>query len=174
MLRLKRCRKLALSRKFTGIVLSPSGTATLSPADKDLVVQTGLAVIDCSWARLSDVNFSKTTRGSECRLLPWLVAANSVNYGKPMKLTCAEALAAGLYIVGFPEDAEKVLEPFGWGQEFLRLNEEVLDAYAACSTSEEVIEAQNSFLAAEEEEAAARKDAPMDLPPSDSDDEYYA
>lgn len=142
--RLGYVKVLGLNSKGSGIVLSPSGTATVSPADKDIVLKQGLSVVDCSWARLDEVPFGKL-RG-EARLLPYLVAANPINFGKPVKLSCVEALAGALFICGIPEVAFLILNKFKWGITFYNMNKELLDMYALCKDGNEVIQAQNRYL----------------------------
>ena len=71
-------------------------------------------------------------------MLPFLLAANPVNYGKEIKLTCAEALAGALLIAHFTDEAEQVMNCFKWGHAFFSLNEIYLDKYADCETSEEL------------------------------------
>jgi len=98
------------------------------------------------------------------RLLPWLVAANPVNYGKACKLTCAEALAAGLYISGYRDAAELLMNKFKWGHGFITLNRELLESYTLCTTGEEVLETQNRWLT-----NGGPTPPPRDFPGSGSD-----
>jgi len=78
------------------------------------------------------------------RRLPTLLAANPTNYAKPHKLSSVEALAAALYIVGFKNEATKLLSLFKWGEAFASLNAEPLDAYSLATSTEaiEVVESQ--------------------------------
>ena len=161
--RLHVIEEFRVGHKFRGIILTPTGNRVISPADRDIVRQGGLAVVDCSWAELDKVPFAKLPKGNE-RLLPFLVAANTVNYGKPYKLNCAEALIAGLLICGFPSDAQKLMDKFSYGEEFYRLNEALWEIYAACTDGEQVIKEQNEYLKrVDEEDAAMRKIDPLKL-----------
>lgn len=113
-------------------------------------------MVDCSWARLDDTPFSKM-RSPNPRLLPFLVAANPINYGKPCQLSCVEAIAATLIITGFPEDAKFYLGKFSWGHSFLELNDELLEKYSLCTNAEEIIATQEKYLADAKQEKLNRQ-----------------
>ncbi|RHY35102.1 hypothetical protein DYB32_000400 [Aphanomyces invadans] len=143
---------------FRGIVLSPHGTKLVSREDLGIVESVGISVIDCSWARIQEMGIKQINSGTH-RLLPFLVAANTVNYGKPHKLSCVEAIAATLYI----DEAVQLMDEFPWGMEFLKINADVLDAYAACESSDEVVAAQDAYLASCQAEVDDRRNR-LDLP----------
>ncbi|XP_042499973.1 18S rRNA aminocarboxypropyltransferase-like isoform X2 [Macadamia integrifolia] len=138
-------KELRMNNGFGGIVLSPAGKQCVSKEDQLLMKRKGLAVVDCSWARLSDVPFQKL-RCAAPRLLPWLVAANPVNYGRPCELSCVEALSAALIICGEEETANLLLDKFKWGHAFLSLNRQLLKAYSECANSADIISVQNAWL----------------------------
>lgn len=138
-------KSMPLKQPFRGLVLSPNGTESVSPLDVSILEEHGLSVIDCSWARLAEIPFQQMRAGHH-RLLPFLVAANTVNYGKPSKLSCAEAAAATLYICGKIQAAKAILNEFGWGNEFIKLNEELLELYRTAQDASDVIKRQNEWL----------------------------
>uniref|UniRef100_A0A1I8AK86 18S rRNA aminocarboxypropyltransferase n=1 Tax=Steinernema glaseri TaxID=37863 RepID=A0A1I8AK86_9BILA len=159
-----------LGTKFGGLVLSPTGVSTLSPADREFILANGLCVVDCSWNQVEHTPIHRV-KAQEHRLLPFLVAANPVNYGKPCRLTCAEAIAAGLYIIGEKPSCELLMSKFKWGANFIELNREALDIYAKCRDSKEIIEKQEEIMQQIDREREELRAKPIDLPPGFSDDE---
>lgn len=132
-----------------GIILEPLCGKVFGPEDHDVLLERhgALVGLDCSWAHIeqSVAAVMKQTR-LEPRMLPLLLAANPVNWGKPGKLTTAEALATILYLIGRKEQAEEVLGAFRWGRRFFELNQEPLDAYAQATTSAELVDLQFEFF----------------------------
>lgn len=154
--RLGLIKNLRVGQKFQGIVVSPTGKSIVCPNDKEIVETNGAAVVECSWARLDEIPFNKIGGKNE-RLLPYLVAANPVNYGRPWRLNCVEALAACFAIVGHTDWAELLLLNFSWGLTFLKINEELIELYQQCTDSESITKAQEQWLEKIEQEAKERK-----------------
>jgi len=158
--RLGLIKELRIGSRFRGIVVSPKAVQVVSPSDRQYILNAGVAVVECSWARLDDVPFSKIASPYE-RLLPYLLACNPTNYGKPWRLNCVEALAATFYITGFDSYAEKLLSNFGWGASFYKVNRSFFEIYQKCETSADVDAAQQKImddLEADWNEARRKKD----------------
>jgi hypothetical protein len=98
------------------ILLTPEAERALSRKDRKRADKRGIVVLDVSWRAAT---FPKIPGVTE-RALPFLVAANPVNYGKPFKLSSVEAIAAALIILGEETQAELVLSKFAWGEQFLK------------------------------------------------------
>ncbi|KAF4542489.1 protein of unknown function DUF367 [Lasiodiplodia theobromae] len=157
LMRLGLMRELHVGQKFAGVVVSPKAKKTVSPQDRELCEQYGAAVVEASWNRIDEVPFARI--GGKCeRLLPYLVAANPTNYGRPWRLNCVEALAACYAICGHLEWAEEILSSFSYGEAFLEMNAALLKRYAACSTEEEVLKAEETWLAKIEREYNTSRD----------------
>lgn len=149
--RLGYIREMKVGQRFRGIVLTPNATQILSPADAPILQEHGLAVVECSWARLDEIPFKRIKSPNE-RLLPELVATNPVNYGKVSKLNCVEALAAALYVCSMPQLAESILSKFGWGHAFPQVNADIIERYQKCRNEAE-IKAVAEDMARENDEA---------------------
>jgi pre-rRNA-processing protein TSR3 len=123
-----------------GIVLNPFAEQAISPADADA---DSLVALDCSWETAEEEAFDLS--GPQ-RSLPFLVAANPVNYGTAFQLNTVEAFAGALVILGHRDQAEEILSKFTWGHTFLELNEEPLERYATCDDSTDVLAVQDDYI----------------------------
>jgi pre-rRNA-processing protein TSR3 len=123
------------------LILDPTAEQALSPADREKTKT--ITALDCSWEVL-DTDQVRSWRFK--RALPYLLAANPVNFGRPFRLTSAEAMAAALVILGESSQAEMLLSKISWGIRFLELNREPLDAYSKAADSAEIIQIQGEFF----------------------------
>ena len=154
----KRCttRRLARRNEFKivkhlkqlprgALVLDPFATKSVSREDMETVREKGIVALDCSWKKINE--YSALFRGTKHhRSLPFLVAANPTNYGRPCILSTAEAVAATFYIVGLKDIAIHIMSHFKWGPHFLELNRELLEEYSRALSSQEVVKIQSEFI----------------------------
>ncbi|KAJ4457839.1 putative ribosome biogenesis protein TSR3 [Paratrimastix pyriformis] len=168
MVRMNLCQELKNHAVFHGLVLSPRATIVVSPADHDVIAARGCCVVDCSWARIEEVPFEnlRCERSFE-RTLPFLVAANPINYGHPITLSCVEALCATIFIAGFREEAEFILSKFTWGHSFWELNRELLDLYTSAIDAADLDRLQKAKLEEWHQQAQNHADPYAGLPDSD-------
>jgi pre-rRNA-processing protein TSR3 len=154
----KKCTALKLNRhnlirlvpRLRGIpsgavILNPLSAKAFSPADRSRIETRGLTALDLSWKHAEVMPRMLRLRGAS-RCLPYLVAANPVNYGLPTKLSTVEALSAALFIAGFETESDRMLSLFKWGPSFRSLNEELLTAYSKAVDSEQIVELQREFM----------------------------
>jgi pre-rRNA-processing protein TSR3 len=127
------------------ILLDPFAEKSVSCEDRVVAHRNGLVALDCSWKTAE-----QTFQSLECRMvpraLPFLLAANPVNYGKPFQLSTLEAFAAALYILDEVEQATIILGIYTWGHRFLELNKEPLEEYRLASSSAEIIQIMNKYI----------------------------
>jgi len=116
------------------IVLDPFAKQTLLHRDANLA--DSITGIDCSW-NLADVMFNKKFGGIP-RKLPPLLAGNPVNYAKLGKLTTVEAIAGGIFILGYDKLAMELLSKFNWGHTFYELNQDLLQDYVKLELEEQI------------------------------------
>jgi pre-rRNA-processing protein TSR3 len=128
------------------VLLTPEGERALSRADAPRARRHGLSVLDLSWKVTEKKGGFPSAPKAAGRALPYLLAANPVNYGKPFILSSAEALAAALVILGEEGQARALLAKFAWGEQFLVLNREPLEAYREAVDSAGVVAAQAEFI----------------------------
>ncbi|MBN2488593.1 MAG: DUF367 family protein [Methanosarcinaceae archaeon] len=147
----KKLARFGLANLFEKVQKIPSRSILLDPMAEQALSRVdstahGITVLDCSWGEVERVFPQLLRMNLKHRALPYLVAANPINFGRPLKLTSVEAFAAALYILGYKEQAEKILVKFNWGHTFLDLNREPLEDYSKARDSAEVVKIQEEYM----------------------------
>jgi pre-rRNA-processing protein TSR3 len=143
--------RFGLVRRITSV---SHNTLLLDPFSKDILSRqdsklfNSICAIDCSWENAEEVltNLKELRRCRKRRRLPAMLAANPTNYSKLGKLSSAEALAGSLYILGYKENAEKLLNKFKWGHTFLQLNHDLLEDYSNAENPEIIADVEKQYF----------------------------
>ncbi len=127
------------------LLLDPFCKIVLSNDDRSLI--KSVCALDCSWEKAMDTVLKvKVLKNGICRRLPVLLAGNPNNYCKLSKLTTAEALAASMFILGWRNQAEKILDKFKWGHTFIELNSEILNDYTNAQNATEIVGIEKEYF----------------------------
>jgi len=127
------------------VLLNPFAKKSISKEDLIIAKNHGILAVDCSWENVEH-SFDFLNKRCSPRALPFLVAVNPVNYGKPFKLSTLEAFAASLYIMGETDHAFEILKIYNWGPQFLELNKEPLEDYRKAKNSTEIIKIMKYYV----------------------------
>ena len=127
------------------ILLNPFAEKSFSKEDKKIAEKNGILAVDCSWKNAESC-FNLLKIKNKSRALPFVVAANPINYGKPFKLSTLEAFATALYILDEIEHAKEILILYKWGPHFLTLNKEPLEEYRKAKNSIEIIKIMKEYI----------------------------
>jgi len=130
---------------YHAVLLNPFAEKCLSREDLDMAQKHGLVALDCSW-KTAEQTFMSLETTMVSRALPFVLAANPVNYGKAFQLTTLEAFAAALYIFGEVDYAKEILGIYTWAPQFLLLNREPLEEYRQAETSAEVVRLMRQYI----------------------------
>tara|TARA_B100001996_G_scaffold81600_2_gene60196 strand:- start:563 stop:1105 length:543 start_codon:yes stop_codon:yes gene_type:complete len=131
-----------------GFLLNPRSIDLLGPDDKRMInLGASIVALDCSWKQIDDsLDFIEKKTKLVSKTLPLVLAANEVSWGKPGRLSTVEAFAISLWILGKEEQAKRILKPFRFGDQFLELNKEPLNAYSAAKSNNELRDIQWEYF----------------------------
>ena len=131
-----------------GILLDPLSGLLLGPDDKITIDRGGALVgLDCSWKQIeASIEYLNKNTNLDGRTLPVVLAANPVSWGKPGRLSNAEAFAVSLVVLGNWEQARRVMKPFQFGEHFFELNHLPLEAYSSAKSNSELAALQWEFF----------------------------
>jgi len=147
MLRAGEARRIRASKIHPrAIVLNPYSATRISPKDRMLAEKGGIVVVDASWRKLTPNRFKRIIRRGEPRSLPYLVAANPVNYGVPRALSSIEAVIASLYILGYRSDAFRISGLYKWTHHFIELNREPLEEYSRAADADQIRRIESLYI----------------------------